>query len=299
MAEQNAVDFATAVWQEDRMDNKDDAMSTRLPIDEAVHELKRRLEELMQDRGMTPDRLMGSLDRFFWFGCDIEAFANSNYSPATLTLTGLDRLCSVLGVPLGYFLKGLDGDARPLPDRLPDAMDAWHIGQHVGSVIRRRRTLLGKSPRDAAEVLQGAGPAYVENVEDGWVEQSVLDLIWLNEWLELTMADLVGDLADPELFLEGASAPTVNTQRRVPLGETREGDLVVRMWFRPHLAPSHTAWMLLVLRRLDGWLDVVGQDELTDEEWRVVCSLADRIVAQARASMPELADVPEFRFSHG
>lgn len=108
-----------------------------------VWELSQRLRAIMDKQGVSPDALTGRLDQYFWLRSDLEAFLNADLSPAVLTLTGVDRVCEVLGVPLGAVLGRIDGDERPLPERIGGPKEAWHIGQHVGQILHRRRKFLG------------------------------------------------------------------------------------------------------------------------------------------------------------
>ena len=105
--------------------------SSRTTVEDQVVELKRRLDDLLQDRNETLEHVLGKLDEFYWLRSDIEPFINSSGSPAVLPLRGMDRLCHVLDVPLDAMLGGLDGDARPLPERIKRPMEGWNDGEHV------------------------------------------------------------------------------------------------------------------------------------------------------------------------
>lgn len=256
-----------------------------------VWELSQRLRAIMDEQGVSPDELKGRLDQYFWLRSDLEAFLNADFSPAVLTLSGVDRVCEVLGVPMGEVLGGIDGDERPLPERIDGPKEAWHIGQHVGQVLHRRRKLLGLDLKAIAKSI-GMPTTMLENIEDGWIEPSILDLFMLNDRLGMTLADLIGDLAEDAQ----SSNPAPDEGWAYPLGENRDGDLAVRLWWRRELASDPQAWMMVILRYEGDIFDVVAQDELTDEDWSTITRLATELVARARGATPELKDLPRVGF---
>lgn len=251
--------------------------------------MKVRLLHALETNGLTQEHLLGKLDQHFWIGGDLKAFVNSDFSPATLTLHGLNRICEAIGISVASMLASLDGDTRPLPLRIPGPTEQWHLGQHIGERLSAARRRKGLSEKQIAEDLGHDDRVYIENVEDGWIEPTILDLFMWNDLLGLTMADLIGDLAeiwdprakDEKGDMNRTEAMPVGVQG-FPLGEERKGDLAVRVWYRSELGADPQSWVLVILKYDGDEFDTPAQDELDKAEWELVITLANRLIDRVR-----------------
>lgn len=260
-----------------------------IPIPQRVQEMKDRLHHALETNELTQEHLLGKLDQHFWIGGDLEAFINSDFSPATLTLHGLNRVCEAIAISVASMLASLDGDTRPLPFRIPGPTEQWHLGQHIGERLSAARRTKGLTQKQLAEDLGHDDRVYIENVEDGWIEPTILDLFIWNDLLGLTMADLIGDLAeiweqrakDEKGSMKRTTAVPVGVQG-LPLGEERQGDLAVRVWYRSELGDDPRAWVLVIVKYDGDDFDTPAQDELDPDEWELVIMLANRLIDRVR-----------------
>lgn len=261
-----------------------------LTLADRIYEMRQRLMSLLLERDWTTDHLDGAMDRFFWLPSDLNAFRRSKYSPATLTLNGLDRLAQVLEVPMHTFLRDLDKDDRPLPVTLLGPLQKWDISTHIGRSIRGRRERLGRTAGWVCRNMPGWTSSDLKRLERGEFEPSVIDLMMIGDRIGYTFADFIGDLT------EGAEDDSIVSEHPpIALGEEAQDDLLIRLWYRPGLGDDPNAWTLMIMRSTGSGLFMPAQDELTEAEWRSVLKLADRVVERARQRLSHL-DIPEVRF---